>query len=784
LKRRVILAATLLLGIAAVWFFGEDPLAIPATITEESAVQPDVIDSSEPAADPLIITFMQESGFYSEAFDAQLFCSDAEADIYFTLDGAVPSVNSTKYTGAIPIEPKTRVTAATIKAVAVKDGVTSDVFTQSYVIGKNVSTRFSEQTLVFVLSADPYDLYDYYNGIATPGFLRDQYISEHGRVPDPTAPANYNLNGRDAERAFYIEVFDSFGTPLISQAAGGRVVGGWSREQLQKSWQLYARKSYGGPGKFKYAFFGRELSSEGRVIAEYDGIRLRNNANDREEAAVRDELTQELARQAGFPDTQLARPAAVFLNGEYYGFSWLKESFGEGYLEAKYGGLKENYQIISDDEGDMEGEEFAVADYARVYELAENGLTDVAAFNEFCKLVDVDNLLMYYAVEIYIDNKDWPNNNMRIWRYYPQPEEVVTNPFNDGKWRFMLFDAEFAWSLYGNSYKDDTLGNVLSGRNHMGGKSALLSALLERPDMRERFAAVMCDLISGAFSPDNALKTLDELVEVGEGELTYALNNPCKADGVVFKYSEWANEDTFENNRNRIRQFAQKRPEVMYGSIRANFGYGDLFSVSATGADGAKTFVNTRRLDGAETAVGKYFTDCAVELRAEAYLGYAVDYWEVNGAKRYGESITLSFSDAVNGGIGVKLVTKKLLDGLQVYISTVKPGDDGCIELFNPNSTAINTVGLYLSDDADNLMRWTVPNMTIPPQSGLVVVCKNNNSEDALKKARTNFNLKAGETLYLSDADGKTVGYVDITDFKTGDIFRRKTDGSYANSSP
>ena len=69
----------------------------------------------------------------------------------------------------------------------------------------------------------------------------------------------------------------------------------------QKSLRLIARKKYDPDnGKFKYAFFNGAETQDGVPVSEYDRIVLRNGANDREFAGVRDELSQKLAQDYGY----------------------------------------------------------------------------------------------------------------------------------------------------------------------------------------------------------------------------------------------------------------------------------------------------------------------------------------------------------------------------------------------------------------------------------------------------------------------------------------------------
>lgn len=273
---------------------------------------------------PVSVTFSKKDNFYDTNIDVELKCNKKNAVIYYTIDGNDPTEKSKKYANPISVQARNKVNATTIKAIAVINGETSEIFRKSYITGKDVFSRFDEDTLVFVLSTDEYNLYDYYYGVATEGFMRDEYLNSdeyNGGEIDYNAPANWFISGRESERDMYVEVYTADGRQLISQAAGGRVVGGVSRAVDQKSWRLIARNIYSeGNGKFKYAFFPGATDAYGRLITRYDRITLRNNANDREFASVRDELSMTLSAQAGFPDTQQVRPAAVFLNSEYYGF--------------------------------------------------------------------------------------------------------------------------------------------------------------------------------------------------------------------------------------------------------------------------------------------------------------------------------------------------------------------------------------------------------------------------------------------------------------------------------
>lgn len=777
MKKIIIFALIIVVGITA----GAGLIFFPDIQEEQpSVLQEDDNETSEDeitSPDPLYISFSHNKTFYNEAINVELTCKDADAEIYYTLNGATPDSSSAKYTGSIPIKSNNTISATTIKAIAIKDGESSEMRTKSYITGRDVFERFDDSTYVFVLSTDPYNLYDYYYGVAVEGYIRDQWLENEykgGEIPY-NAPANWYISGRESERDMYVEVYDSNGNKLIEQAAGARVVGGYSRANKQKSWRLIARNEYSeGNGKFKYAFFFGATDAYGQLLTRFDRITLRDGANDREFAGIRDEVALQLAKNAGFPDIQETVPAAVFLNGEYYGFSWLHEAYCNDYLENTYGGNKDNFKIVDGKEHEVKGDdEQSVNDYYYMYELAKGGLIDDARFEEFCSLVDIDNFMLYYAIQIYINNEDWPGNNFKAWRYYPSEDEETTSQYLDGKWRFMLFDVEYGMGLYGNGHREATLSSVLNGR-HMQGASELLKSVLERDDMKIKFANTICDLMYGEFSYDNALKVINDKISESEKECMYALNNGYT--------SEWANEWTFADSRQQIKDFFFNRPEVILRDLKKVFELDDeMFHVTLVGGEGGTAYLNSTAVKSGNTIRTSYFSSYSVPIVAQAHTGYTFSHWEINGDIIDSTVSELTSDMALNDNITVKAIFEKVnVSGEPLYISRLyTSGDSDSITLYNPNSVEINIGKYHLSDKFDQLDRWEIPAVVIPAESEITIVCKNNNDSSALHKLVTNFNLKVGETLYLSDPTGNVVSQASVVNMTEQQCLVRQTDGSY-----
>jgi hypothetical protein len=85
------------------------------------------IDSStETVADP---SFNPAAGTYTTAQNVSISCNTPGASIYYTTDGSTPTASSTLYSSPISVSE-----TMTIKAIAIKDGTSSNVVTAAYTI--------------------------------------------------------------------------------------------------------------------------------------------------------------------------------------------------------------------------------------------------------------------------------------------------------------------------------------------------------------------------------------------------------------------------------------------------------------------------------------------------------------------------------------------------------------------------------------------------------------------------------------------------------------------------
>ena len=80
------------------------------------------------------------------------------------------------------------------------------------------------------------------------------------------------------------------------------------------------------------------------------------------------------------------------------------------------------------------------------------------------------------------------------------------------------------------------------------------------------------------------------------------------------------------------------------------------------------------------------------------------------------------------------------------------------IEIHNPDTTAVNLSGWFLTDDAKDLKKWQFPEVTVPPGGFLVVFASGKSRREPGAELHTNFELDAGGGyLGIVRPDGVTV---------------------------
>jgi len=604
-----------------------------------------VINKAEPVIEEIPVTetknperiispvFSLTDFFYDENAILEFSYTDdyGAYQIYYTTDGTLPTEESELYTEPIEIESTRRVISHPYQARALhEDGSWSYITHHTYFFGKFVKLdRFN--TLIISISTDPYNLYDYEYGILIEGKLRDEWRAAHPKENvDPPKPANFNIRGKASERPVYVEVFTPEGERVINQNSGIRVYGGWSRANNLKSLKLFSRNDYDIKNWFNYNFYGEDYGYDGEQLTRYKRFVVRNAGNDHHGAYIRDELFHTLSRNAGFPDTERVTPVSVYVNGTYFGCYWMHDVYCDQYFEQRYGDYNGHFTVLGiaeqwrDSNEDDEEEKEAADDYHQMYKYSRKDLTDDAIYAELCEWLDVENYLMYCAINCYIDNNDWPHNNNRTYRYFASAgEEYREAPF-DGKWRFMIHDTDYSSGIYGMSRSSNTFRRIMSRD-----VSPMFLALLKRDDCKEFLVKYTLDLLNGAFAEANFVSVLNKMHASRVIEMDNFL--------ATSKFAPNMSMSTVTSSIKELKSFASARPEATIRNLQTTFKLGETYTVHITNSEECGVKVGTYTSHDEEFN-GTYISDYKTTISAVIPEGKAFSHWIVNG-KTVGDEV-------------------------------------------------------------------------------------------------------------------------------------------------
>ena len=636
-------AAALILTAAAVFLFPDTP---PAEVPPAASLNGPV--------------FSHTSGFYEEAVTLRLTAPPGSV-IHYTLDGTEPTTDSPVYEAPLVLEkqaePALMMIPTTsnelfpdwgydryqwlpptgsfyrhpvVRAMTVNEsGDISPVTGHTYLIGSEAIPAASAVTgdpalPVILLITDPSGFFDDDEGIYVPGTLYSQW-----RTANPeervlgNSPANYLQRGRDWERPGHVTFLEPGGAAAFTQNIGLRIHGGFTRAWAQKTLRLYARASYDPVNWFEHAVFpGHLRTGDNTLMNRYKRLLLRNSGNDWSHTLFRDALMHHLVADLAL-DSQAVRPAVVYLNGEYWGIHHLRERLDAYYLMEHYGLAEEEVVLIN--EADNEVEEGYTSDLEEFHQhmsrISGFVLSEEERFQLADTLMDMDHWYEYLATQLYAANTDWITNNVRVWRKRTlgfEPEAVYGH---DGRWRWMLFDLDYAFDFLGYGYEThDTVA-------WLGETSELFEKLSRSETFRNRFLGRTADLLNTVFHPDHVQAETDRFTRILAPEM-------------VRNIQRWPNYGDIPQWHQEIQvlhDYAAARPDYLRNHLSAYFdltGSVDFEAVIPAAHQG-RLRINTlspeeviRHSDHDGVFRGQIFAGIPLELEAIPAAGWQFSHWE------------------------------------------------------------------------------------------------------------------------------------------------------------
>ncbi len=474
--------------------------------------------------------FSIQAGVYSGAISLEMIANNA--NIYYTLDGSIPDLNSTQYTTPITIN-NTKIVRARAYSYQSTE-LPSELFSNTYIL------NFDSKLPIFSISTDPANLYDWNSGIL---------VSGPNASPDyPYYGANY---WQDWEVAAEIEFFETNGQRKISQTAGISIHGGSSnRTRPMKSLRLSAKNKFG-ENKFKHTFF------DDKSIAEFKNLVLRNSSGDFNKTHFRDGSLHDLMIGKTDIDLMAYRPSAVFLNGNYYGILNIREKISKHYIE-------ENYRINGDDLDLLEEDSLVIEGDFKAFNtmhsfITGNDMNIPGNFSLASSMIDTHSLCDYYIAETYLSNIDWPYNNLKFWRLR-QP---------GSKFRYILIDLDISLGNNGWAPADyDVLGKIMGPYGDNNRHVQIFKKLLNNRGFREYFINRYADLVNTLFSAENVTNHISE-------------TRKNLANEMPMHFNIWGNtmQGWEKEINNIVMPYIQDRPSYSMQQVRDVFGLQDIVSV-------------------------------------------------------------------------------------------------------------------------------------------------------------------------------------------------------------
>jgi hypothetical protein len=438
--------------------------------------------------------------------------------VRYTLDGSLPSPTSPVWSDHLTVEGPLLVRA---RAFAPRS-VPSRVVTRTYV------TSLDSSIPVVSLAVDPVHLFDRAAGII----------------------ANPLLRGRVWQRLAVLSLLPAGEGVAWEGEVPIRVHGTYSRRAMRKRFRIYTsdRVSDVQAGLRQLTGPGSEASQtwvlhHPVVIQELYRLRLANR----------------LGKELGLL-VPGAMPSIVLVNGRPWGLYDLMPR-----VDARLIARREDTSGVTLRRGRLDRPDVvsgSAGDWEDLYRFIEtNDLRDDTAYHRVATAIDLENLINFWLLIIFLAPMDYPQWNMEIYR----DAEV------DGRWRFLLYDTDLAFDAQDLGVEHDTLGwhlrdrprpelRPLAGADPATRDSAesvrstiLFRRLMAHEDFQHRFRTRFEQELAESLAPERTLSLLEQILKEVEAFR--------EMESAGYFISETAKMRDLQIAR--IREFLQLRPGVI-----------------------------------------------------------------------------------------------------------------------------------------------------------------------------------------------------------------------------
>jgi hypothetical protein len=644
--------------------------------------------------------FSIQGGFYSGSQSISLSVNDPSVRLYYTLDGTVPDESDPLYTQPIILDTTT---ALRVRSYA-NGQLPGNILTQTYFIDEQINLPFVS------LVTEPDNLFDDEIGI--------HVIGTNG-IPGYCTDTPMNVN-RDWERPINVELYDTDGKKELNQRAGVKIFGGCSRTRYpQKSFALYARGIYG-KGSFDCQLF------KDKPIYEFESFILRNSADDCRYTMFKDAMGQAILEHTHI-DRQAYRPAVVFINGQYYGISNIREKLNEHYVAGNYNLDLDNVNLLTRNPEQEWNVRYGSAEHynTMINFVSRQDMTKDISYDYVKSKMDLDNYIDYQIAQIYLSAGDWPGNNIKFWR-------ANTGPYD--KWRWIVFDLDNCFIRTDRNTLDlATDPSCDCGWPNPPWSTLLFRKLLENPTFRndfiQRYAWHMNTTLSASrihhYIDSMKLNIAAEIPRHIERWGGQTVPNPESWIGPTFNsMEEW------EHHINRMKQFASERRPFATQHVLDYFSIDGMVNIAIRNnqPSAGKIKICDQIIKG-EYHAGQYFREIPLKIKAVAELGYKFSHWEYaaggSGANHLKDPVLDIIPEEDFSLVAVFENTMEetpvvIINEINYHSGEVEnPGD--WVELYNKRNEIVDLTG-WTFKDQNNEHVFTFPDgFEIGPKKYLVI---------------------------------------------------------------
>lgn len=510
------------------------------------------IDGYEKINDILYVNHF--SGHYNDALTIEFKVTDLNYDLYYSLDGSYPEIlDENLYQEPINIE---KIVSNDLKDYPLTTSV--DGVLEEDTEGKCVSTIYNNN----IQLSNNYPLFQKQNTITIRLVNKETgethlhrtltYLIDDNEYDIPvislTMPYEdwfdeqtgmYNNIRQEIEKRVYLEYFDFENDEFFSLNSKIKLGGNWTLGYPMRTLNLNFNKDENGNKNtpINIPIFKDRVTRGDRSkrLSNLTRFRLHSGGNAFEQwTGFNDAIIQNIMENS-YVSTTGYRPCITYLNGEYWGLYYIREHYSDTYFKDNYGVDKDDvifYELKGNfllDDGDEVAGEVAINELLNFVNNSDFSKYEV--YKDFINnYIDENSFIDLFVAEAYASNWDFVGNlnNLKMWR---TSKVDSNNPYADGKWRFCLHDADFAFTEYTNFLNNNSAYPYVSFK--------MFSSLLKQEEFRNKFYNRTVELIENNFAPANACRVLDAMVDEVS---SYKLDAMIRWGKDLNSYSEWLKE--------------------------------------------------------------------------------------------------------------------------------------------------------------------------------------------------------------------------------------------------